>query len=255
MATDIQSEPFSVALRHLYTSVGHGHKDVTNEVTAMISAAGSRLSDLTFQEIDQLTCIFPTTHENAQSDGHATWGQVHNLIHEGLIKLTAGDAPEDLYSGLFHLEDLASLASIKINLAKGQGICPVRSGALSCYYNVDTAIKHQKAALSLLPLQTWIPENDILDPALPYDILEQGVLTSTALRYLDDDDIWQLVARVLSSTQTRKQVIEIAEKAQKSLREYAQKSLEDILAETLRLLDLKDIEAMVSYPFHVHRAH
>lgn len=120
---------------------------------------------------------------------------------------------------------------------------------------MDTAIDHQKAALSLYPTQTWIPEDSTSDPALPYDILKQGVFTSTALRYLDDDDIWQLIPHVLSSTQTRKQVIEIAEKAQKSLREYAQKSLEDILAETLRLLDLKDIEAMVSYPFHVHRAH
>lgn len=245
MAMDIQSEPFSGALRHLYISVGDEHKDVTNEVAAMISAAGSHSFDLTLREIDQLACIFPTKHDNAQSDGHATWDQVHDLIHENLIKLTAEDAPEDLHSGLFHLEHLASLASIKISLVKGQGICPMPRGPSSCYYHVDLAIKHQKAALRLLPPHTWISEDNSSYPALPYDVLEHGV--SAPLRYLNDDDIWQLIPRVLSSTQTREQVDKLAAKTQKNLPEYAQKSFEDILAEALRLLDLKDSEAMVSY--------
>jgi hypothetical protein len=80
MATDIQSEAFPVALSHLYHFVRVEHKDVTNEVAAMILAAGSHLSDLTLLELYQLSYIFPATYDNAQGDGHATWDQVHGLI-------------------------------------------------------------------------------------------------------------------------------------------------------------------------------
>lgn len=224
--------------------------DVTTMVEALISSAGPQLSDLTLRELRRLVYIVTKTHHNTQIGDRGTCDKVHDLIHDGLTTLTAADASENHQSGLSQLIDLESLAYIKVDVAKWHAICPIMKGVSICYRNVDAAIEDKKSALSLLPMQAWFQEDQSNPDALPYDILEQAIYTAMALKH-DKDTIYQLIARVLSSTQTRKQVAEMVEKLRRTGHQHLDEPLGDVLDETFRLLALKDDKAIVGYlPIH-----
>lgn len=245
MATDLPEASFTESLSDLSFQVEcqrNDTVDVTGRIDALISSAGPELSDLSLTELYYLACIFSETYDGTQSLEDGIWNQVHHLIHAALTKLAWTEAPKIHQSGYDQLGDLALLECIKHNMAKRQGMCPIMDVVPSCHSNASAAMAKQKDFLSLLPMENWIMDND-----LPFQILERGVRTLILLGVPDNDGICQLIARVLSSTQTRKQVVKIAKEARDALEEDHQEVVEEILAETFRVFDLNDAESMVSY--------
>lgn len=248
MATCILRDTFPVGLDYLYCLV-KDHRmdfaDVTIMVDALISAAGPKSSDLTLEELGRLIYIVTKTHDNTQDDDRGTWDQVHDLIHDGLTRLTAVDAPAHCQSGLSQIRNLESLACIKINVAKWHGICPSKSGVSSCYSNVDAAIEDKKSALSLLPTHAWFQEDQFYPGALPYDILDQAISTSIVVKEYSKHDIFQIITNALPRTQTSKQVAKASKKDRDTICRDDQDLVENLLAKTFCMLGHMNVEAMV----------
>lgn len=219
------------------------YAEVANRLNTLVSLVDSRTQRVSLEDLHCLTFIFPQVNDRARNHRHnedGPWDKVHALVHTELSRLASDGNLNNTMASIDILWEISVLGFIKYDSASGNRLCSILESCSSCDANMNVAIANRRAALRLIPIKAWFTNN-----VTPFDILGWGSKALT--RPMIAGSLREVIACVLSSTQSREKITEIAIRARDFLEEDVHEASEAIIKETNRQLDIRSTESNVSF--------